>query len=334
MVTDRQTDISIIIPVYNSEKYIEECLYSCKDQSFKNFEIIVIDDCSNDRSSKIVSGFFESSQMKYKIIQLNKNCGVSYCRNIGVKNAEGKYVYFLDSDDVLAKDALEVLYSTAEKFFSPVVFGKYCRFSLENPRRECLEFDDYNVEKIIISYKELQARIYAGTIWGGIILKSIIIDNGIRFDESLKYGEDTLFKIALLEHVDYILEVDKILYYWRIVSGSLSDSTCFEKTLERESALLEKVVYLLKTVKKSSAYSRLLLRYFRMKKNAIYRMCLDKQVKGNIIIDKMHLNIGTVLKSINNINCRNTIEIIYAIFPCLDTWKVQRNLFMLIYGKK
>ena len=114
--------ISVVIPLYNTEKYIEECLTSLLDQTMQDFEVIVVDDCSTDRSAAIVDGMRDKFGDRLTLIRLKKNNGEPGTpRNIGIKFAVGKYLYFVDSDDILMPESLNVLYTTAEQMNTEVV---------------------------------------------------------------------------------------------------------------------------------------------------------------------------------------------------------------------
>ena len=122
--------LSIIIPVYNSEKYLSECLRSICQQIIKNVEVILINDCSNDASIKICKTYIKKFNF-IKLVNLKKNKGVSYCRNVGVNLALGEYLCFVDSDDKLLKGSINLTPNIAAfypsfKFFSfyftPIIF--------------------------------------------------------------------------------------------------------------------------------------------------------------------------------------------------------------------
>ena len=102
MANEEVPAVSVIIPIYNAEKYIEQCLKSLLNQTLKNFEVIVIDDCSTDNSAKIVEKFMDLQdwQERFSFAQISPNTGrPGIPRNIAIKHAKGKYIYFLDSDD-------------------------------------------------------------------------------------------------------------------------------------------------------------------------------------------------------------------------------------------
>ena len=106
--------ISVIIPVYNVEKYLRECLDSLINQSFKDFEVICIDDGSTDKSYKILEEYSQKDS-RIKVLKQEHN-GAGAARNLGIEIAKGKYIQFLDSDDYFEPNMLEELYNTAEKF--------------------------------------------------------------------------------------------------------------------------------------------------------------------------------------------------------------------------
>ena len=183
-----QIDISIIIPAFNCEAYIADCLTSCEAQRFQNFEIIIVDDGSTDSTKEIIRECCATMQNKCQIIELEDNHGVSQCRNIGLNHATGTYIFFLDADDIIRYDALEKLYNVAVIENCPVVYCKYRRFDLlDFDATGCVEKSAVNYRRIGISYEELDARIYAGTIWGGLIKKQIIDDHNLKLDTDLKF---------------------------------------------------------------------------------------------------------------------------------------------------
>ena len=107
--------ISVVVPIYNSGKYLKRCLDSIVNQSYKDIEIILVDDCSSDDSRKICFEYLKKD-FRIKLITNEINKGVAYCRNIGIKMATGKYISFVDSDDYVEIDYLEYLYSLIDGY--------------------------------------------------------------------------------------------------------------------------------------------------------------------------------------------------------------------------
>ena len=113
--------VSVIIPMYNVEKYIGDCLTSVLEQTFQDFEVILVDDCSTDNSRQIAESFLEKFGGRLKIFGMEKNSGVALSRNKGSILSRGEYVFFVDSDDMVTKTGLEEMYSYAQKFDADVV---------------------------------------------------------------------------------------------------------------------------------------------------------------------------------------------------------------------
>ena len=116
--------VSIIMPVYNSEKYIEESIKSVLCQSYNDFELIIVDDCSSDGSRKIMQGMADKDD-RIKVIHLEQNKGVANARNVGMENAAGEYIMFLDSDDIFFPDAVKILVDRMKKTGADMTIGNY-----------------------------------------------------------------------------------------------------------------------------------------------------------------------------------------------------------------
>ena len=121
-MAEKNPEISIVMPMYNMEKYIGECLDSVLSQTFQNYEVIIVDDCSTDKSCEIVESYKPKFGGKLQLIRSEKNSGYpGIPRNKGIDISKGKYICFLDSDDAFINTALEELYNTAEEFQADVI---------------------------------------------------------------------------------------------------------------------------------------------------------------------------------------------------------------------
>lgn len=205
------TDISIIIPAYNAEKYIDKCLQSIINQTKKEIEIIVINDGSKDSTEKIIKKI-KDKRIKY-IKQENK--GIGKTRNNGIEKAEGKYLMFIDSDDYIAKDMCEKLFNKAENNKLDMVMCDFYK-----------EFDNGNIEEVHTPYFENASLKENPDIiteylcpWGRLYSRKMIIDNNIRFVENLKY-EDAPFVIEALDRAKKIGKIQDPLYYYLIHGNS------------------------------------------------------------------------------------------------------------------
>ncbi len=198
--------ISVIIPVYNNEKYFIKCIASVLRQTYKNIEIIIINDCSTDNSEKIILGYKEKDK---RIIYLSneKNIGVGRSRNIGIEHAKGKYIYFLDSDDFIEETTLEDLYNGIQ----------------ENDSFSCMTkgYKNVNNEDIAFSRSEEELTLLQSpTVCIRLFNKKIINESKIRFS-SLPIGEDLEFVFKLMIYNDKFSYVsNKPLYHYVIHSDS------------------------------------------------------------------------------------------------------------------
>lgn len=220
--------VSIIIPVYNSADYLEECIKSVLNQTYDNYEVIIVDDGSKDNSSQI----YKEYAKKNKNIRLfyQENSGVSVARNKGLEIANGKYIMFLDADDWIEKDYINKMVNIIEKENADLV---QCNFyyareeKLEKRKHIIPKYDIRdNMEELQLDilYKEYDEKINnksAGAIravWGKLF-KSSILEN-VRFNEKIDIFEDGIFILNVLQNVNKAVLIDEYLYYYRITNDS------------------------------------------------------------------------------------------------------------------
>lgn len=199
--------VSIIIPVYNSEKYIERCLKSVISQTYKNIEIIIVDDGSTDNSFTEINKF-QDKRIKY----LKKdNQGVSIARNFGIDKSAGQYLLFIDSDDYVSDEIVEQLIEKVDGL-SEIVFCNNLEkwYNKEEGRRLFISVDKIDKKNVI---KEI-ASGRAGLVCSKLVSKKVISDNNIYFDENLRVGEDQLFFLKAAENSVAFKYVDKYLYFY------------------------------------------------------------------------------------------------------------------------
>lgn len=213
--------ISVIVPFYNSEKHIENCLQCLLKQDLsKPIEIILIDDASTDKGLNIIKKYNLS---KIKLFNLKKNSGPARARNLGLNNAKGDFIFFLDVDDKIETNTLSLLYYSAiEKNYDLTICDSKWIENSENQRRNVYSFDFDRVledEEITQSMRErlfyTSKSISTGGILGckgKLIKNSFIKKYNIRFEEKLRYLEDEVFLWDLLAHIDKIKYIRKQLY--------------------------------------------------------------------------------------------------------------------------
>ncbi|WP_448162914.1 glycosyltransferase [Bacillus mobilis] len=209
--------VSVIIPLYNAEKYIEQTIESILKQTYNKIELIIVDDESTDNSSYIVKRIQKNYPNKIKYIY-QKNQGVSVARNTGIENANGDYIAFLDSDDLWYPTKIE---KQIESMYLNKMDACYCGYNYfyEETSKRIQNFTEFQKGDIAISY--LTRKVIAQTsTW--IFKKSIVIDYNIRFQPGCNWGEDLefLFKLISVTNVCY---VDEYLTDYRVLSdGNLT----------------------------------------------------------------------------------------------------------------
>lgn len=215
--------VSIIIPAYNVEEYLEECVKSLLSQTYKNYEIIIIDDGSTDQTYKVARNL-SSDNKRIKLLH-QRNQGVSVARNIAMKNAEGEYFIFVDADDVVAPRYVETLVTNL-KTVDMVIVG----FSSE--RKDIItESASKPIYAKAVNVKEdiLCGTNYDGYLWNKIFRRSIIEKYKLEFRRNIVVWEDLLFVLEYLNKCKMILIFDDKLYFYRKREGSAVNSTSIEK---------------------------------------------------------------------------------------------------------
>lgn len=206
--------MSIITPVYNVERCIEKTINSVINQSCKNFEFLLIDDGSKDKSIEIAENLLINSDVNYRIIS-QENSGVSVARNKGLCEAKGEYVCFLDSDDYIHKDYIKFMYEKASICNCDLVFCDYAQ--VDSKDKVLIESTTGFLEDFIngreAALKQLSCDITIGM--GSALYKtSIIKENSIFFDSSRKYAEDIVFTVKALLNMDKIISVNRTLMFY------------------------------------------------------------------------------------------------------------------------
>lgn len=216
--------ISIIIPVYNCEDYLYVCLKSVLKQTYSEFEVICVNDCSTDSSLEILD-YFAKIDDRIKIFNNGKNRGSSYSRNIGLKHAKGDYIFFLDSDDWISFNTLEELSKNAKSNDSDLVFYKLARFNdrkfiLTQPAFDLSSYFDKNTDfnNFSFTYKDIKYHVINTSFAPYLKLyKKSFLDNydDFTFPEGLIY-EDVIFHVKTVLRASKISFVPKFFYVYRI----------------------------------------------------------------------------------------------------------------------
>ncbi|MGL4335950.1 MAG: glycosyltransferase family 2 protein [Turicibacter sp.] len=218
--------ITIVVPVFNSEKYIEESINSILNQTYKNFEILIINDGSTDDTQKVLEKLYTTNR-KVKVVN-TKNRGVSSARNLGINLASGEFLVFMDADDRLVKNALYLINEKLSKNISELfIFG----FSVFNDNRR--HNDTHLLEKLEkkpeVSNNCLLKRMLStknnllGYVWRAAYSVEMLKKNLILFDEHLKISEDYLFLLKSIVNAKKIIVSSDKLYEYHLGESSMSN---------------------------------------------------------------------------------------------------------------
>lgn len=240
--------ISVIIPIYNAEVYLENCLESIKNQSFTDYEVLLIDDGSTDNSGKICD-VFATKDFRFQVIH-KSNGGVSSARNIGIEQAKGEWICFMDSDDTVEKDYLQHLYQGANQQNDILVVQGF-KTILPQKQFRVRTFGThlYTASDIYQLFQVLNIN-RSGYPFAKLYNSQIIQQNQIRFIEQIHYAEDVMFMLTYMCHINALQTLDgyNYNYYIRNNSNSLShrifsfesEYTCYETYIDRINKLKNK----------------------------------------------------------------------------------------------
>ena len=224
--------ISVIIAMYNTEKYIPQCLESLLEQTFQDFEVIVADDCSTDKSAAIVAEIAPKFEGRLKLIRLKKNSGYpGLPRNTAMSSARGKYIAFLDSDDFYHPSALETLYTIAEQTDAEVIHAeKYFSYDEENNNSGITTFQKGPyVEQPTRETDDMGVRVVNfvnwKTLWWGInklFRRDFLVKNNINFPSNITAWEDLVFAFHCILRAKNYVRIPEVVYCYRVRKNSLS----------------------------------------------------------------------------------------------------------------
>lgn len=204
--------ISVIVPVYNASKSLKRCLNSISGQDYENIEVLLVNDGSNDDSGSICDEY-SSLDRRFSVIHI-ENKGVSNARNIGIRYSNGHYITFVDADDYVSPNYLSYLSYTNTDFsvcgctiLQEDRSAKEETFMISSDKLSSLS--DRDKINVILNHHLVRP------VWGKLFKRSLIIENGILFDSSVRLGEDTLFVLSYLKYIQsaHLVEYSSYFYY-------------------------------------------------------------------------------------------------------------------------
>lgn len=230
--------VSVIVPVYNTQKYLKRCIDSILNQTYNNLDIILVNDGSTDDSLKICEEYAKIDD-RISIIS-GKNYGVSHARNIGIEKAKGEYLYFADSDDYLEFDAIEKMLREFVNADGELIIAGYneienkekiAKKSWGNLRIKCND-----AKKLI-----LDENGAGGYLWNKLFKLSLIKEFKIKFDEKIYVWEDVLFVMEYLDKCKNINLIDDIVYEYCRRDGSAVEYSVYTPRLYTQLNAIEKI---------------------------------------------------------------------------------------------
>lgn len=327
--------VSIIMPVYNSEKYLNDAIESVLTQTYSEFELLLIDDGSTDNSPDVCDRF-ETVDSRVRTIH-KPNGGVCSARNLGINEAKGEYITFIDNDDIYEKNFLEVMVNQLS--IRKVDFVKCGRknttVDLEGNHigyRTCAwtETKIYNKDEFLNVYHLLKASGIMSSVWNGLYLKSFLLENNLYFDETFKYGnEDVFFNNGCYTKCKTVAIISDVLYehfYRNGHSTSLKYNeeqiTTFIKTVKLEEEFLA-------PIKGDDTYNLIFMRNIRLAFKLLNIAPKGESRENGIRLIKK----GLPIKELENCSVLknsglNKIEKI-------DIWLIKKqyyNIFFMIHG--
>lgn len=260
--------ISVIVPVYNVSEYIAECIQSLFMQTYRDFEIIVVDDCGTDNSITIAEDLLSKNTLPYRILHHDHNRGLSAGRNTGMAAAKGEYVYFLDSDDYITPECLEKLYVKAIDTNADITIGDYSVIGGSNTGLT-------HINSKRTSYFDGAYYVMA---WNKLCKLSFLKDNNITFVEGLVH-EDEPWTFEVACKTSNIALIEDKTYIYRIRENSLQTGKDFTKHFNAYLTILQNFAEIIRSIELSSSSSLSLpglLAWLERKKALYFGQTLEK----------------------------------------------------------
>ncbi len=297
-------EISIIVPVYNSEKYIEKCLKSILSQTFFNIEIIVINDGSTDNTYQVCSKV-ANSDSRIKLID-RSNSGVSASRNYGLRIAKGKYIMFCDSDDYVDPKWCELMWNKITKHNNSYVVCGSITYNLDTENKQYLLLDKDKECSIleIDNYYHIFNIGTSGSLWNKIFDLSIIKENSIKFNEELSFAEDVLFNSEYIKYCNNIIFINLPLYIYCVRNDDNSLSRKYYKNYFE----MVKITYECRKQLISKKFFQEYCSMFFYNFNNALKMTFNKNNKSSIFnkirTNQNYINDSSFLECISNMKVK------------------------------
>ena len=312
-------DISIVVPIYNAEKYLNKCIDSLINQTKKEIEIILINDGSTDASEKIIKKYKDTRIKYFK----NKNQGIGKTRNFGIEKATGKYLLFVDSDDYLELNACEELYKKAKKDKCDIVVCDF--YKIYDDKKEKIKLPSFKSTTLKKS-PELLLDINLAP-WNKLYKTELVKENNIKFVEKLKY-EDAPFVAEALDKANKISKLDKYLNYYVIHGNS--------ETTVRDKRVFDiiKIVDMIRTYFKDKKYIKESLDKLTVRILTNYNIQQRNQKEKKVGMKFINESFDYLEKEVPNYKDNKYYQNRGFVKKTIERSKILSKLYCLLYKKK
>lgn len=335
--------VSFIIPAYNAEKYISQCIDEILCINRDDYEILIINDGSTDKTKQVVKSLIKKSNKIKLINQLN--LGVSASRNRGMAESCGKYIFFADADDIIepmhVAEVMEFLDTSQNDY--DMIIGNYYDVDINNNI-----IKSYSLFDKIIDDKSKLDMIFLGDFllnvcWGKFLKRTIITENNITFDYTMKYGEDTIFIGNFLCHINKFKCINKYLYRYRQFSDNTANTLRSKLTCrymdETEKLIKNKRKYL-NSCEKQKELETAFINYYARHLSATVNLALKERnsltaetksiseyldrSQMRFILDNVNMNYGIK---------RYIVSQVYRTIPCRIIYIMLKHIWLSINNK-
>ena len=325
--------VSIIVPIYGVEKYVKKCLESIDSQSYPDIEVILVNDCTKDKSMEVIDNYIKNDSTRptiYKVVNHIKNKGLSEARNTGIKEAKGDYIYFLDSDDYISPDCINRMVAYVNRFDVDIVFGNIARI-----RKKEKFYQPFNSTNKIYERAEILSLYTTGMLYreavNKMVRKTYLLNNELFFVPGM-LNEDVNWTFRLLAHHFTAALYDKPTYYYiqeregSIMSTiSLKNYEASIKNLDIINNIIEKY-HLIDDVPYIRYYVSMIdfniwFLFFHKNKMRERKMLYYKFRENGINYNKYY-NICNIDKTLENLHIRmQNVRYAYWAFEIYNTWR-------------
>lgn len=268
--------VSIIVPVYNAQRTLRRCIDSVLNQTFSDFELLLVDDGSKDESGEICDSYALRDE-RVKVFHI-ENSGVSAARNVALDRARGEYLQFLDSDDWITADATQQFVRAARKYDCDMVISDFYRVVNDrlSVKGDIEEAAVMSREEFAAHMMENPADFYYGVLWNKLFRRSIVEEHSLRMNPEISWCEDFLFNLEYIRCADRFYALNVPLYYYVKTKGSLaSQGSNLFTTLQMKATVFDYYNQLYKDIWNEEEYQK--------RRRKVYRFLLDAAGDGAVM---------------------------------------------------